>query len=66
MTLPTGGGDPTAPVREAVDNVVQSVPPVVNEVTGTVEEVAAPVSNTVNQVGDVVEGTTGIKLPGAP
>ena len=66
VTLPTGGGDPTAPVSEAVDNVVQSVPPVVNEVTGTVEEVAAPVTNTVNQVGDVVEGTTGIKLPGAP
>ncbi|HEX5622058.1 MAG TPA: sigma-70 family RNA polymerase sigma factor [Solirubrobacteraceae bacterium] len=63
VNLPVSGGDPTAPVKQTVDNVVQSVPPVVNSVTQTVEEVAAPVTNTVNQVGDTVEDGTGIDLP---
>jgi RNA polymerase sigma factor (sigma-70 family) len=63
VNLPVSGGDPTAPAKEVVNNVVNSVPPVVNGVTGTVEEVTAPVAPTVDQVGDAVEDTTGIDLP---
>jgi RNA polymerase sigma factor (sigma-70 family) len=63
VNLPFSGGDPTAPAKEVVNNVVNSVPPVVNGVTGTVEEVTAPVAPTVDQVGDAVEDTTGIDLP---
>jgi RNA polymerase sigma factor (sigma-70 family) len=63
VNLPAAGGDPVAPIKETVDNVVQSVPPVVNEVTDTVEQVTAPVADTVDQAGDVVEQGTGIKLP---
>jgi RNA polymerase sigma factor (sigma-70 family) len=63
VTVPSTAGDPTAPVTEVVNDVVQSVPPVVNGVTGNVEDVTAPVTETVDQLGDTVEGTTGIQLP---
>jgi RNA polymerase sigma factor (sigma-70 family) len=73
-SLPVSASDPTAPVTDTVDHVVQAVPPVVDgvtdtvddvtaPVTNTVEDVAAPVTNTVDQVGDAVEGTTGVGLP---
>jgi RNA polymerase sigma factor (sigma-70 family) len=62
VNLPTGG-DPTAPVKKVVDDVVQSVPPVVNGVTETVEEVTAPVAPVVEEVGGTLEDTTGIDLP---
>jgi RNA polymerase sigma factor (sigma-70 family) len=63
LSLPAAGSDPVAPVKETVDNVVQSVPPVVNSVTETVEQATQPVTEAVNNVTDAVEQGTNINLP---
>ncbi len=67
VTLPINGTDPTAPVQQVVDQVVK---PVVNGVTETVQgvtaPVTAPVTEAVDNVGDTVEGTTGIPVPPVP
>jgi RNA polymerase sigma factor (sigma-70 family) len=63
LSLPASGGDPTAPVKQVADEVVQAVPPTVNAVTETVEQATQPVTDTVNQTTDTVEQTTGIPLP---
>jgi RNA polymerase sigma factor (sigma-70 family) len=73
VTLPTAGQDPTAPLTQAADDVNDIVQPVVEGATGTVEGAAgavggatAPVAGTVNQAGQVVQGTTGVPVPPIP
>ena len=68
-----GGGDPTGPVNEVVNNVTEPVQPVVDGVTDTVGGVTetvngatAPVTGTVNETTDAVEGATGVPVPGLP
>ena len=61
--LPAGGDDPTGPVKETVNGVVESVQPIVEGVTDTVEQVTAPVEQTVEDVGGVVDQTTDPLLP---
>ena len=75
VTLPTSAGDPAAPVKQVVNQVTQPVAPVVNGVTQSTAPVTDPVTDTVHQVlpppvddavddvTDVVEDGTGIKLP---
>jgi hypothetical protein len=65
IKVPTGsGGDATAPVKQVVNQVTQTVAPVTNPVTDTVHQVLPPpVDQTVNDVTDVVEDGTGINLP---
>jgi RNA polymerase sigma factor (sigma-70 family) len=58
VQLPVGGGDPAAPVREVVNDTVDTVQPVVNEVTGTVEQATGlPVQEPVHEVVEGVQGT---------
>ena len=65
-----GGGDPVAPVKQVVDDVGETVTPVVNGVTETVEGATAPITGpvveVVNGAGDAVEDTTGVPLPPLP
>jgi RNA polymerase sigma factor (sigma-70 family) len=63
VNLPAGGQDPTGPVRETVQDVVEPVQPVVDEVTDTVEETTAPVQETVDDATDTVDDATGGNLP---
>ena len=75
VTLPSSAGDPAAPVKQVVNQVTQPVAPVVNGVTQSAAPITDPVTNTVhnvlpppvndavNDVTDVVEDGTGIKLP---
>jgi RNA polymerase sigma factor (sigma-70 family) len=67
-TLPAASTDPTAPVKQTVDNTVndvtQTVSPVVHQVTDPVTDaLPPPVGDTVDGVGDAVEQGTGITLP---
>jgi RNA polymerase sigma factor (sigma-70 family) len=75
VTLPSSAGDPAAPVKQVVNQVTQPVAPVVNGVTQSAAPVTDPITDTVhsvlpppaddavNDVTDVVEDGTGIKLP---
>jgi RNA polymerase sigma factor (sigma-70 family) len=64
VTLPAASGDPTAPVKQTVNHVTQTVSPVVHQVTDPVTEaLPPPVGDTVDDVTDTVEQGTGIKLP---
>ena len=67
VTLPIGGTDPAAPIKNVADKVVK---PVVDGVNETVEGATAPVNQVVedtNQVvqdtTDAVEDATGVPLP---
>jgi RNA polymerase sigma factor (sigma-70 family) len=66
LNLPAGGEEPARPVKETVEGVVETVQPVVNQVTDTVEGVTAPVQETVQDVTDGLEETTGTDLPILP
>lgn len=59
-TTPT---DPVAPVEDAANDIIQTVPPAIEGLGDTVEGATAPVTGAVNQAGDTVEGTTGVDLP---
>jgi RNA polymerase sigma factor (sigma-70 family) len=66
VELPAGGGDPAAPVRDVVNDTVDTVQPVVNEVTGTVQETTGlPVQEPVDEVVEGVQGTLDGVLGGA-
>jgi RNA polymerase sigma factor (sigma-70 family) len=63
-TLPAASGDPTAPVKETVNHVTQTVSPAVHQVTDPVTDaLPPPVGQTVDDVTDTVEQGTGIQLP---
>ena len=63
VELPAQGQDPTAPVTEAAERVVEAVSPAVEPVTDAVEPATAPVQDTVDGAGKSVEATTGDLLP---
>jgi RNA polymerase sigma factor (sigma-70 family) len=64
VKLPAASGDPTAPVKETVNHVTQTVSPVVHQVTDPVTDaLPPPVGQAVDDVTDTVEQSTGIQLP---
>jgi RNA polymerase sigma factor (sigma-70 family) len=59
-----GGGNPVAPVTNAVSQVAEPLQPVIAPVTDTVQQVLPPpVAEVVDGAGDAVENGTGLKLP---
>jgi RNA polymerase sigma factor (sigma-70 family) len=63
VTVPASTDDPTGPVTGTANDVIESVPPVVNTVTEPLEDATAPVNEAVGDVTGAVEGSTGVDLP---
>jgi RNA polymerase sigma factor (sigma-70 family) len=63
VDVPAAKVEPAKPLRDTVEQVGATVPPVIETVEETVEGVAAPVEETVDQVEQTVEGATGTDLP---
>jgi RNA polymerase sigma factor (sigma-70 family) len=59
VKVPASTGGAGGAVKETVDQVAQSVPPVVGAVTETVEQATQPVTDATGSVGDSVDGVVG-------